>query len=275
MATRLYILKPPGSSNTPAQGAQGAAPPVPAMPGQASPERAFSSPFASPVPSVAPAPAVPASDLIRPTAATGHVYPTTAMQGLSRDEKSELGQLAQAAWKAAVAADPEMLEVYLRNGVKKTAAQTHWRHLQCKLATRDHVAGQIDGISKATRAHYPDLEAHFRNLGGDSVGAFNAAMGTGDDGESLRADSKQAAWVLRQLMEEVKEAGLHPNYVKAIARNKFKGARVLNAKQIWQLIYTVRNRATAKERGGYHGSKGRNKSQRWRKPAPPADDKPF
>ena len=54
-----------------------------------------------------------------------------------------------------------------------------------------------------------------------------------------------------KLHEEMLKASLHPAYVEKICRNQNK-CSVLEAseKQLWRLIYTVRNRAAAKRHPG-------------------------
>lgn len=262
--SRLYIIKgarPAGAAAAPAPAPAVAAPVAPA-------ERSFASPFAAPVLSPAAAAPVP---IKRPTAATGFAYPTTTTQGLSSDERQRLGYLAQQAWDVAIESDPGILTLYKEQGIKKTAAAKHWRHAQCKLATRTHAAGQIGRISEASRAHYADLESHFAMMAGQSVRAFNAAMDTGleDDGTTLRADSKQAAFVLKRLKAAMAAKGIHMNYAVKIAKDKFAGKTVLSAKQMWNMVYTLTNRQSAKE--GRGNTANRNKSQR----SKPPGDQPF
>lgn len=276
MADRIYILKSPGE-RVPAAKAPVPAPvpvPVPA-PGKAavpSTMAAFSGGLPTPA-GIGPVGTAewqsaplqsatqPPADDIHPVAATGHRYPATADQPLGAKERQCLAILASQAWKAARAADPDLLTVYKDSGHTASAAADAWRHQQIRYATRQHPAGQIDGLTHATRAHYKDIECHFAMLAGQTPRDFHAAMETGADAlGSLRADSAQAGFALKKLRETVATCGLHPNYSAAIIADKCKGATVLNAKQLWQMVYTLKNRANAKL--GKGTTAGRNKSQR-------------
>lgn len=220
----------------------------------------------------------------RPTAATGHQYPRPAgQQPLSLVQKAKLGSISLLAFEKATAADPDYLADMKAQGYTLTALRDGWRHSQCKAATAGHPAGQIDGLSKGTNAHYNTLLAHFCALAGMDVQSFEATLrdgaARGKPGRSgnSQEEIRQATYTLEQAMGDT---GLGWPYVNAIIRNKHHTGTIadLTAVQIRNLAYTLRNRRSAQQGKGnpWH----RNKSQRAqradsRKPATPAPDTLF
>lgn len=111
-----------------------------------------------------------------------------------------------------------------------------WRHEeQAKACGKKH-------LTACTQADYPALMAHFLRLGGDLVDA-----GTFEERAALDP-RRQAMAKLRDTWGEVRD--VIPNaaaYAGAIARRQFKaGLDDLTAKQLWSLVYTLRNRASAR-----------------------------
>ncbi|WP_009965358.1 hypothetical protein [Verrucomicrobium spinosum] len=89
-------------------------------------------------------------------------------------------------------------------------------------------------ISEATNGDYLVLLAHFKNLAGDSGGAFQATM---------RAQSDPKRQALHKLDTELTKAGLDRAYAEKICMDTYKCTIAqATAKQIWNLMYTIRNR---------------------------------
>lgn len=166
---------------------------------------------------------------------------------LSQNQKASIGSLAGEAFARAVAADPEWLPDMKAQGFTKSAVMEDWRHSQCKLATKDHPAGQVTGLSKAGNEHYNCLLAHFAALAGQDVRSFNATMseGTGTGGGDSADKMRQALWRLERTM---KETGLGMGYVIAIVKRKHHKTHPdqLTAGQIGQLCWTLKNRKNQK-----------------------------
>lgn len=201
--------------------------------------------------------------------------PSTDRQLLSSKERQPLAILAGQAFAAMCAADPEFLPDMLANGNTRAQVEDGWRHSQILAATKNHPDGQASGLKTARRSHYRTIKAHFLALKGDDIGSLNTAMRTGPatmkagaDGDRVE-DIEQPMSVLKELMETKK---LHIAYVLAVcggkdgSGGKFHTRRLesLTRKQLWQLIYTLKNRAAAKE--GTGETAHRNKSQRPKSP---------
>jgi hypothetical protein len=122
--------------------------------------------------------------------------------------------------------------------------------------TADHQAFRHDQVSRACQKRglrccsqddYPRIKAHFQQLLGEDGRAFNTLVRGENNGRRI-AEHK--------LAEEMQKAGIGPAYVEKICMTQNK-CRVLEAseKQLWHLMYTVRNRAAAKKRTEDRGQK--------------------
>jgi hypothetical protein len=113
------------------------------------------------------------------------------------------------------------------------SAEEH-RHAECVKATGK------PGLTACTQDDYKPLLAHFLALTGETGAALNAAIEHGTEPKRI---------ALHKLGEALQKARLPMAYAAAIARRQ-RGREVadLNVKELWQLIYTINNRGTAKRR---------------------------
>jgi hypothetical protein len=109
-----------------------------------------------------------------------------------------------------------------------------YRHEEVIKATGKH------GLRCCSQDDFQAVRAHFLDLIGEHGSAFNAQLAAGTE------KRRQAEAVL---VRELAKAGLHLNYANAICQRQFP-CTIFDAteRQIWNLVYTVRNRANAKKR---------------------------
>lgn len=90
-------------------------------------------------------------------------------------------------------------------------------------------------ISQALAGDFELLRSHFRNLAGHAGAAYKSAMRSTQEGERI---------ALAKLEEECALRDLPMSYPAAIARRQFKKTNLADcsAKQLWCLVFTVRNR---------------------------------
>lgn len=125
-----------------------------------------------------------------------------------------------------------------------------WRKQQCATVTGKCSFREL--TVTRTRDEYRKVLLHFQTLSGS-----RAAMRTAER-EVLQAACHvpPGCEYVRQAFATLKKAGLHPNYLFAILRHRFKAARIedLDESQLKQLLFTVRNRAKApRHQGIKHG----------------------
>lgn len=102
-----------------------------------------------------------------------------------------------------------------------------WRH---------EVAWQTCGrrISEAVQRDYSDLKAAFLDLAGEPEQAFR---------QHVRGVDHKRRVALYKLREACEERGLHESYPASICMTQFRcGLEDATAKQLWCLVFTVRNR---------------------------------
>lgn len=143
---------------------------------------------------------------------------------LSRRQKLNLVLLARRAWDASA------------KGIgaigNSSAAFDEWRHQEVTRA-----CGKV-GLRCCENDDYPRVKAHFLHL----LGEDGAAMEW-----HLRAATEPRRQAEAVLWRELRAAGLQPAYVEAICRTQFKcGVIEAGVKQLWSLVYTVRNRGRQK-----------------------------
>jgi hypothetical protein len=110
-----------------------------------------------------------------------------------------------------------------------------WRHEQAKLAT---ASPGTEGrrISEARNSDFKRIESHFLNL----LGQAGAAMAS-----EMQHGTNDVQMAMTKLQEQCALKGLQMSYPAAICRNQYKCALSdATAKQLWQLVFTVRNRKT-------------------------------
>jgi hypothetical protein len=103
---------------------------------------------------------------------------------------------------------------------------------------REAIAACGRRVSEATNGDYLLLLAHFQNLSGDSGRAFSSVM---------RAEGDPKRQAMHKLTTELAKADLDQSYAEKICLDTYKCTLAqASAKQLWQLMYTVRNRAPKK-----------------------------
>lgn len=146
-----------------------------------------------------------------------------ATGGLSNDQKTKLAILARRAYdkhKDAGLIDDDV-------------TFDDWRGAECSAATK----GRVTGFRSATNRDYRLIRGHFAMLAGEVEIAFHDAV----NGDPAQADWEQA-WNI--LARETRAKGLKfPDYPAAICNTQYKcPLRDATKKQLWSLIYTIRNR---------------------------------
>lgn len=137
---------------------------------------------------------------------------------LSNEQKARLCILCREAWE--------------QNGSK--GALDDYRHLQV-----DRAVGK-PGLTACTQDDYKPLVGHFLNLTGHPDRAMNAHL------DHATEDVRVAQFKLHAAL---KKAGLPIAYAATICRRQYKcGIEAANTKQLWQLIYTINNRAASRRR---------------------------
>jgi hypothetical protein len=144
------------------------------------------------------------------------------VSALTNRQKAYLSRLAAAAYVRlhgeATARDPRVVEEF--------------RHAQVAAA-----CGKA-GLRCCSQTDYKLVEARLLDLNGWHAAAFNA-------GVSAATEKRRQAEAV--LVAECDKAGLHLAYAESICRNIYKcPLSDASDRQIWNLIYTVRNRSRAR-----------------------------
>jgi hypothetical protein len=162
-------------------------------------------------------------EIIAPASPEPRIDPPKATGGLSNEQKAKLSIAAKA--------------VYDRHAslglIDEGVSYDDWRRAECRTAT----GNRIGGFREARQRDYRLLRGHFANLNGDGATAINDAI----HGSPEEADRGQAIAILAS---ECKRRGhAYPEYPAAICRQQYKcPLGEASTKQVWSLIYTVRNR---------------------------------
>ena len=153
------------------------------------------------------------------------------MSPLTNPQKAALSILARRAWAQ------EMADL---DGASSESADD-WRHRHVAQVTG------CDGLLCCTQAHYCALIAHFEGILGNADAAMEAQL------RSATEPRRQAEAVL---LRECGKSGLSLNYAAAICRNQYRcSLEEANTRQIWSLVYTIRNR-------GQHRRKAESRKQK-------------
>lgn len=117
---------------------------------------------------------------------------------------------------------------------------TGWREVEAwrREVQRDRFG--LSSLTAATQAQYADIKAHFEALAGNVGEAYETARRGLDN---LR---RVARWNLNKAL---RESGLALPYVSAICKSQFHcSLEDASTKQLWNLVYTVRNRGAARRK---------------------------
>lgn len=119
-------------------------------------------------------------------------------------------------------------------GLVGEASFDEWRHSEVTKACGKN------GLRCCDQDDYAGLKAHFLDAAGASGAAFNW---------HVRAQSQGDRVAMAVLRRECGAAGVKVAYAAAICLRQFRCTlEDASEKQIWSLVYTVRNRAAAKRR---------------------------
>jgi hypothetical protein len=185
---------------------------------------------------------------------------------LSNRQKAALAQLARQAWDAL----DELGLVADVPGESAAARFTCWRRAQ-----QAEAVGR-ESLRDCRNDDYRPLRAHFNSLLGRDDRAFDDLMRTGpgpkaENAEDTREARERQKALISAAVRQHQAAGgsIHPGYVLAIARRKFRRPQLrdfldLSAGQLAQLLWTVRNRIAAKEGRGASGKRNRSQARRRR-----------
>lgn len=128
----------------------------------------------------------------------------------------------------------EAFEAVHRRAPASQAEFDAWRRDQQQRAIGE------SSLTLAKQSDFSRLQAHFLDLKGESGRAFNALM------KPAVTDTAQARAVLAR---ELRKAGLAEEYAASICQRKHKCALAeATPKQLWDLVFTVRNRAAKARR---------------------------
>lgn len=154
---------------------------------------------------------------------------------LSKLQKSILAQLARRAFNKAGAVARGRQEEW--DGGAEHFDQ--WRHEQVEKA-----CGKA-GLRCCDQMDYQVVRGHFLDLLGESGTAFNALV----HGDRANQERLQFRALIYQNVERNKDLGFTMAYVQAICRRQYK-CEFLEAsnQQLKNLLFTIRNRATAKRK---------------------------
>lgn len=180
---------------------------------------------------------------------------------LSRDQKTQIGIHATAAWKHQSALVAIELPADMA-GECKTARMKFWQH-QIIADVTQRVCSASDMIDD----EYLNVKAKFQSLSGESGKAYDTAHRSAQDAACHRAPGCE---YVRDLNHWLAKAGYKSGYAIAIMKAKFKGITEytrLNEWQLKQLHDTVVNRCRAKL--GLGEADHRNKKQTLARLAPP------
>jgi hypothetical protein len=100
------------------------------------------------------------------------------------------------------------------------------------------------GLRACGQDDFLKVKAHLLHRLGRDGAALEALLRAGEEGR------RRAWWLLNRAIGEAAGAGITRGYVEAISRAEYgRGIEDCSEKQLWQLMYTVRSRASARRRG--------------------------
>jgi hypothetical protein len=163
---------------------------------------------------------------------------------LSKLQKRELARLAHQAWlrlperAALIAGNPEL---------SASGMETAWRHTEQGKA----MGGVRQSLTVATQRDYLILRAHFQRLCGMEAAANKALAQAATDG------ARRALFLLRAALGR---CGLSEAYASKICRTQYRcELGEATEKQLWSVIFTIKNRrkVAAKSPGGTSSGAGK------------------
>ncbi|MGF1484751.1 MAG: hypothetical protein ACFBZ8_10355 [Opitutales bacterium] len=166
---------------------------------------------------------------------------------LSNKQKRVLGQISREAWDAlplgsqraayhAAATEDKPLP-------SENQACTHWRREQQRLAVGE------SSLTRMRQEDYLTVKLHFEMLR-DTAGRANLDVAPSRGATRTMAklatdEQRRAQW---KLDRELERGGFDQAYAESICRTQFKvPLGEATARQLWNLFYTIRNRANARK----------------------------
>lgn len=125
------------------------------------------------------------------------------------------------------------------NQAAKKQGVTGWREVSAWRREQQLQHFGLKSLTAAAQDQYADIKAHFEALAGETGRAFSTALRGQDN------DRRIARWHLNKALAAAK---LSPAYAQAICKNQFHCTLdEASKKQLWNLVYTVKNRGKAKQ----------------------------
>ena len=179
---------------------------------------------------------------------SARAYPAEGTAPLSNEQKAALCIRAREAFIRVHGRDPH-----------DGAELETWRRGEQEKATGK------PSLTLCTQADYLPLLGKFADLAGESGVAMNA---------HVRSATSERRLAMHKLREACAQAGLALSYPAAICRTQNKCAlEDATAKQLWRLVFTVRNRAAKKARQ-VSGVRDQESEASPKASAPPPDSRP-
>ena len=128
----------------------------------------------------------------------------------------------------------------IANKAAERQGVTHWRD---KIEFRRRVQREQFGLTSltaATQAQYADIKAAFESLAGDDARAYTTIRRGQDNPRRV------ALWNLQRACAAAK---LSTAYAQSICKTQYRCTLdEANEKQLWRLVYTIKNRAKSRQR---------------------------
>lgn len=161
---------------------------------------------------------------------TRNSYPGAGSSLLSNEQKASICIAAREAFENQKTKNSEGLPV---SGFPAFESIS-FRDWRC--AEQFKITGK-ESLTDCTQADYLPLLGHFQNLAGESGRAVKTY---------LRQDLQDKRVAMFKLREECGARGLELSYAAAICRRQYKcELDQANPRQLWNLVFTVRNRKEA------------------------------
>lgn len=153
---------------------------------------------------------------------------------LTNGQKRYLSQLSERAFRFAGAKARGRGETWPEDTAKELS---FYRHNEVAKAC------QKVGLRCCSQDDYKLVEAHFLNLLNEPGKAFQAHV------RATTNDERIAEWKLLAEIKAAADVGIDRRYAEAICRRQY-GCTIIeaSAKQKWNLMFTIKNRASAKRK---------------------------
>ncbi len=153
---------------------------------------------------------------------------------LTNGQKAYLSQLSDRAFRFAGAKARGRGETWPEDIAANLAS---YRHAEVAAA-----CGKL-GLRCCSQDDYKSVEAHFLNVLNQPGKAFQAHV------RAQGNDERIAEWKLLQEIKAAADVGIDHRYAEAICKRQY-GCTIIEAtaKQKWNLLFTIKNRASAKRK---------------------------